>query len=491
MAKLHTSLAYSAAQSYFSVALQLASTVVLSRMLTPAQVGIFAVASVFAALATNFRDFGIAEYLIQARQLSDQTIRAAFAVNILTSWTMGLAMLLGAGWVGEFYRSEVIAEVMRVQSLNFLLIPFGAINMAWFRREMDFKPLFLAGVASDVIALGLAIALALRGFGPLALAWSSFAGIVVTVAVSVIYRPAAFPRLPGLRGIGEVLRFGSFASSIYVLGQLGKGAPEMIIGRVQGVADVAIFSRAGGLVQMFRQLVVKAIMPVCLPYFSTAVREEHSVNRAYVRGVAIFTVIGWTFLGFLALAAFPAIRIVYGDQWVAAVPLARILCIAGAIELVHYLAKEALLSHGRVQLATRLQVMLQVAQVVGLAAVIPFGLTGACWGMLASALAGLALAQWHLHTGTQFGVADLWLACRSSLLVTTLALAPMALIFVLIPATESNYLRYLLLGGAVTGCGWLLALRYSAHPLWAELAGAGAALANRLALMVHREPRAR
>lgn len=491
MAKLHRSLAYSAAQSYFSVALQLVSTVVLSRVLTPAEVGVFAVASVFAALATNFRDFGIAEYLIQAKALSEQNIRAAFAVNIGTSWSMGLAMFLGSGWVGEFYRSDVIADVMRVQSLNFLLIPFGAINMAWFRREMDFKPLFLSGILSDVLALAVAIGLALHGFGPLSLAWSSFAGIVVTVAVSLYFRPPAFPRLPGLRGIGEVLRFGSFASGIYVLGQLGKGAPEMIIGRVQGVADVALFSRAGGLVQMFRQLVIKAIMPVCLPYFAQSVREEQNVNRAYMRGVAIFTVIGWTFLGFLALAAFPAIRIVYGDQWAASVPLARILCIAGSIELVHYLAKEALFANGQVKLATRLQVLLQVAQVIGLAAVIPFGLPGACWGLLASALVGLALSQWHLHTGTQFKLAQLWDACRSSLLVTLLALAPMLVAFVSIPATEANYLRYLLLGGTATAGCWLLALRYSAHPLWAELARAGAVVTSRLAQMTRREPRAR
>ncbi len=490
MATLHRSLAYSAAQSYIGVALQLVSTVVLSRILTPAEVGVYAVAVVFSALAANFRDFGIAEYLIQAKHLTHQNIRAAFAVNIGASWAMGLAMFSGANWVGEFYRSDVIDDVMRVQALNFLLIPFGAINMAWFRREMNFKPVFMAGVMADLIALAVSITLALRGHGPLSLAWASLAGIVVTVAVSLYYRPAGFPRLPGLRGMREVLNFGSYASGIYVLGQLGKGAPEMIIGRVQGVTDVAIFSRAGGLVQLFRQLVVRAIMPVCLPYFAQAVREEHSVNRAYVRGAAIFTAVGWTFLGFLAMAAFPTIRVVYGDQWADSVPLARILCIAGAIDLMHHLAKEALLSHGNVKLATRLQVMLQVTQVLGLIAILPFGLVGACWGLLAAAVVGLALSQWHLHTGTGFTLGHLWSACRASLLVTALALAPMVVLFVVVPATEANYLRYLLAGGSMTALAWLLALRYTVHPLWAELSRAVAPLLQRVLLLTHQTPRA-
>lgn len=488
MAKLRRSLAYSAMQSYFGVALQLISAMVLSRILTPAEVGVFAVAAVFAALATNFRDFGIAEYLIQARQLTQQNIRAAFAVNICLSWVMGLLMAIGAGFVSSFYRSEVMADVMRVQALNFLLIPFGAINQAWFRREMNFKPLLVASVLADVVSLTLAIGLALRGHGPMSLAWSSFAGIAVTVVVSLYYRPKDFPRLPALRGIGEVLRFGSFASGIYVLGQLGRGAPEMIIGRVQGVADVAIFSRAGGLVQLFRQLVVRAVMPVCLPYFSTAVREEGNVNRAYLRGMAIFSAIGWTFLGFLAMAAFPTIRVVYGDQWTASVPLARILCIAGAIDLVHYLAKEALLSHGAVKLATRLQVLLQAVQVMGLAAVIPFGLPGAAWGLLGSALVGLLIAQWHLHTGTSLSLADLWRGCRGSLVVTSLALAPMALLSVVVPAHEGNYLRFLTAGGVLTALSWGLALRYAQHPLWAELVAAAQPIWRRLALMARGGP---
>lgn len=469
MAELRRSLAYSAAESYLGFALQLVGTVVLSRVLTPAEVGVFAVATVFAALASNFRDFGIAEYLIQAPKLTEENIRAAFAVNIIMSWAMGLAIFFGAGPIGAFYKSASITEVLHVYAFNFLLIPFGAINMAWFRRELNFKPQFVSGVVCGLVSLGLSVGLALQGFGALSLAWASLGNVLFTVLVSMYYRPKDFPRRPSLRGIGEVMRFGSVASGIYVLGQLGKGAPEMIIGRVQGVTDVALFSRASGLVQLFRQLVVKGVMPVCLPYFSKAVREEQNVRRAYVRGVAIFTAIGWTFLGFLAMAAYSVIRIVYGNQWATSVPLAPILCVAGAVELVHYLAKEALLSHGRVALATRLQFTLQVAQVLGLAAVLPFGLIGACWGMLAAAVAGLALSQWHMAIGTQFRVQDLWDACRTSLWVTALALAPMGLLFASVTATEANYIRFLIAGGSLTTVAWLLALRATGHPLWSEV----------------------
>lgn len=472
MPELRRSIALSAAESYIGVVIQLASTVVLSRILTPNEVGAFAVAAVFAALASNFRDFGIAEYLIQLADISDRHIRAAFAVNIITSWSMGALIFLMSSWAGDFYKSGSITEIMRIQAFNFLLIPFGAINMAWFRRQLDFKPLFYCGVGSSLLSLAVSIGLALNGFGALSLAWSSLAGIVATVCISMLFRPAGFPRMPSLAGAAEVFRFGGVASGIYVLAQLGKGAPDMIIGRVQGVTAVALFSRAGGLVTLFRQLVIKAITPVCLPYFAQAVRTEQSVHRAYIRGTAIFTVIGWTFLGFLALAAFPVIRIVYGDQWADSVPLARILCIAGAVELAHYLAKDALLAHGHVKLATQLQFTLQAAQLVGLAAVIPFGLIGACWGLLAASVVGVVLSQWFMHAGTSFRWAQLISACWPSLWISTCALAPMAIVLATTATSESNYIRHLALSSALTIPAWLLALRLSGHVLWGELQGA-------------------
>ena len=480
MPEVRRSLAYSAADSYVGLVLQLASTVILSRILTPVEVGIFAIAAVFSSLANNFRDFGISEYLIQEQVLTPDKIRAAFGVNIVISWLMGLLIFSASGYIGEFYRSPGITDVMRVQALSFLLIPIGTINMSWFRREMNFKPRFVAGLLANPISFGVSVICALKGMGATSLAWSSLAGIAVTVAVSIWFRPKAFPRMPSLRGSAAVIQFGKFASGIYVFGQLGKGAPEMIIGRAQDMAGVAVFSRANGLVQIFHQLVVKAVLPVCLPYFSKAVRDESSVVRGYVMGVSFFTVIGWPFLGFMALAAFPSIRIVYGDQWAESVPLAKILCVAGAVELVHYLAKEALLAHGLVKLSSRLQVLLQACHVLGLLAVIPFGLLGGCWGVLAASVAGLLISQWHLWTGVQLRWAHLWQACRGSFVVTAITLTPMLVSLPFVSATEANYGRFMVLGGATTALMWLLALRFTQHALWSELATVASAVAARI-----------
>lgn len=469
MSSIRKSLAFSALDSYVGLVLQIASTVVIARILTPEQTGVFAVAAVFAALASTFRDFGVAEYLIQEKELTDDTIRAALTVNIAISWTMAVLMFGLSPLAADFYRSPGVAQVMRVQAVNFLLIPFGAVTMAWFRREMNMKPIFIAGLLANITSFCVAISLALAGWGYMALAWSSLAGVVVTVGVSVWLRPQAFPRWPGLNGVGRVLQFGKFASGVYIFGQAGKGAPEMIIGRVQNMAAVGMFSRAYGLVEIFNRLVLRSIMPMCLPYFARGVREQGTPLPGLLTTMSFLTVVGWPFLAFMGVGSYAVIRMMYGAQWLDAVPLSKVLCAAAAIELVYYPAKEAMLALGKARESNNLQMLTQALRVAGLLAAVPFGLPGACWGLLLAALAGAAASHWYLARLVGLRLTACLAALWPSALVSVAAAAPLALWTLVAPINEHNYLAVGLGGGALCALAWGLALRAVKHPMWAEV----------------------
>ncbi|MBI3369803.1 MAG: lipopolysaccharide biosynthesis protein, partial [Burkholderiales bacterium] len=469
VASIRRSLAFSALDSYLGLTLQLVSTVIISRILTPAETGVFAVAAVFAARASTFRDFGVAEFLIQEQQLTPQKIQAALAVNILISWAMGLLLFFGAPFAADFYRTPGIASVMRVQAFNFLLIPFGAVTMAYFRRELDFKPIFIAGILANLTSFIVAVTCAWRGLSYMSLAWSSLAGVIVTVSASIWFRPAHFPRWPGLTGVADVFHFGKFASGIYILGQVGRGAPEMIIGRAYDMAAVAIFSRGNGLVELFNKLVLQAILPVCMPYFAKSSREQGGMLQGYLSSVSYLTAVGWPFLGYLGLTAYAAIRIVYGPQWTAAAPLAQIVCAAACIELVYHMTKEALLADGRVKQSNALQFGVQGSFLVGLLAVIPFGLVGGCWGILLGRVAGAWIAHRYLHGAIGLRAMDVLRACLPSAQVAIGAIAPVALWVTFEPITEANFVRFALIGGAMTGLAWFACLRYFGHPLWSEV----------------------
>jgi O-antigen/teichoic acid export membrane protein len=469
MSEVRKSLAYSTAESYLSTAMQIVSTVIIARILSPSDLGVFAIAAVFVGLAHMFRDFGIGEYLIQERNLNNDHIRAAFTAGIIVSWLMSALLVIGAPFAAVFFRTPGIGDVMRVQALTFLLIPFGAVAMAWFRREMNFRPQFIAGLLASSTSLVVTVVLALNGFGYMSLAWSSFAATVVTVTTSICMRPPGFPRWPGFKGLGHVFHFGRIASGIYIFGQLGKGAPEMIIGRAQDMASVGLFSRAQGLTEILNRFVVKAVMPIYLPYFANAVRLRGSPLPELLTSISYITAIGWPFLAFMGVATDSVIYIMYGEQWTRAVPLAKVVCVVAALELIYIPAKEVLLSVGKVREANRLQYVTQGVRILGALAGIPFGAMGVCIGLLVATVALTMLTYYWLHIWLDLGLRETLAALLPSLWVTLAAAGPVAVYVFWVPAGAARHVLTGVAGAIVAATVWLVAARALSHPLWPEV----------------------
>ncbi|MBK8401740.1 MAG: lipopolysaccharide biosynthesis protein [Propionivibrio sp.] len=457
------------ADSYLGVALQLASTLVISRLLTPTEIGIFSVAAVLAALASAFRDFGVAEYLIQEKNLTTEKIRAALTANIAISWLMAIVLFASSDMVASFYREPGIAEVMRILSVNFLLIPFGAVTMAYFRRELNYRPIFIAGLLANITSFAVATAAAFAGMGFMSLAWSSLAGTIVNVVVSIIARPKNFPRWPGLKGLAEVAHFGKHASGIYFVGQIGRSAPEAVIGRALDMASVAFFSRANGLMALFNKTVLAAVLPVCLPYFSQAARANQETKIGYLKATSLLAVIGWPFFMYMGLIAFSAIRLLYGPQWLQSVLLAQILCVVAILELPYYLGSEVMIAEGRIDQSNRLQFILQSLRLASLALVFPFGLPGACWGLVAAALCGAFVSHQFLHQIIGLNLSDVIRSIAPSAYAALISMVPPLLLVLFTGQTEKNHIYVFMGSGLVMAVSWLAALKFLRHPFWEEI----------------------
>lgn len=480
--KVRGSLALSALDSYIGITLQLISTAIIARLLTPEQIGIFAVAAVFSAVAATFRDFGITEYVIQEKDLTDDGLRAAFTVTLCASWLIGLALVVSAPSIAGFYGAPGIAEVMWIQALNFALVPFGSVTMSWFQRQMNLKPFVQARIAANIVSFCVSVTLALLGWGYLSLAWGSVANVATTVVVSLLLRPASMPRWPGLVGVPRVLNFGKHVSGVFIFGQIGRGAPELILGRALGMSAVGFFSRANGLVELFNRLVLRAILPVTLPYLSRGMREEGSPKRAYLQATAYVTAVGWPFLAMIVIAAESAIWLLYGSQWMPSVPLAHYLCIAAMFELWHYLVKDGLLAAGRPAAGHAHQFLIQGTRVIGLLLAIPFGLQGAGIGLIGAAVVNAATSQMFLKKHLNIGFSELWRDTRIGLLLAVVAAAPLALSVPFAPAEPLQRLAITLIAGTLGAGLWLAGLHRMGHPLWKEVASATASLRRKLRL---------
>lgn len=455
--------------NYVAMVLQFIAGIVLARLLTPAEVGIYSVAAVFTQLASVVRDFGVAEYLIQEKNLTRDKIRAAFTLNLGISWLMGLLLWFGREPLAAYYNEPGIAKVLTVTAWNFILIPFGAVVMAWFRREMNFFPLFLATVLGPPATIAITLTLAFHGHSYMSMAWGALVDVLITVTIALIFRPRDFPRLPGLRGLKEAFRFGTTASGIYIFGQVGKSAPDMVIGRAVDMAGVGHYSRAFGVLQILHVSVLGVVSRVALPYFAKADRESNAMHYAFMQASRNVLAVGWPFCVVVAILAGPIIDVLYGQKWLDSAPLLSLLAISLMIDLLFWNSKEAILATGNVKASAGLQIVTQCVRVACLLASAPFGLTAICASFLVSALINSAVSYVRLRRNIGLRRSDLPRLARSAALLTVGAALPALAGLIACELTDVPDLFILALCGTLSAIGWIGVLIRVRHPLVNEV----------------------
>lgn len=455
--------AFGFAEKYFQAALALASSMALARLLSPAQIGIYSIAAVLTGLAQVFRDLGTGQLLVARRDLSTEEQRALLAISIAMGWSLALLLAALAEPLAGFYRQPALAQVLRILSLNFVLVPFSSQATAMLRREMRAGALLRVSVCYGTTQFAATLALAANGLGPDALAWGSCAATLAGFAVALIQQPAGMAWRPGWRGAGALLRPGGLAVTGNAIDEIGVVTPDLVAGKLLGPEEVALLGKAQAVLSLFNQAVTSAVSPVVFPLFARQAREGGDPLQAYIETAACMTALSWPFFVFAGLFAGPLVSLLYGDQWQASVPLIRIMCGAAALYSMFSMGRYLLVATGHIGEQAKIDALAVMGRV---AMLLPAGMAGLPWLAVAVALSLVlrsVLVLRSLRSLYGLGLERLLQAVRKSAVATGAATAPGLLVLAAV-RDEAGALH--LLAGAVAGAlGWGLAIWLQRHPL--------------------------
>lgn len=455
---------------YIELLLGLISSLVLARLLSPEEFGIYSIAASVVMIGYLFRNFGVGQYIVQVEKLDDGILRSAFTVTLAISWAIGLLLLLVAPWLGDFYGDAGITTVLRLLSLNFFLLPFGAIADAVLRRNMAFDKLAIINISAASTTLVVGVTAALLGASYLSIAWASNASTVVLIALTLFFRPPGLPWYPGVSHLGAVWRFGLKVGAMDIFNRGSDSVTELIIGRFQGLHSLGIYSRAYGTFWLFEYAFTQGIRPVILPYLSRAKHEQANLGELYIGIVTLTSIFLLPFFVFLGLNAHDIIHVMYGDQWTAAAPLLQVLCIAGLFFAPTIFFEQLMIAQGRPGQGLRYIAISQLLRLAALSALVGISLKAATVALLIWALVKVALAfsMARLHFGLRplNFLRALWPAMLTAAL---LALGSWGMQGAT-AAWQSPLVRLLALG-ACAALIWTAAVFACNHPIAAEVRG--------------------
>jgi O-antigen/teichoic acid export membrane protein len=370
MTSVRRALALSFAERYALIAIALCSNILVARLLTPEQIGIYSVSLAVISIAQVLREFGIGNFLIQEKNLSEAHIRTTFGISLLIGSGLFVIVYFIAPFAGNFYSKVQMVQTLRISALNFLTLPFCTISLALLRRDMAFNQLVIVNLIAASMSSAMTIGLAYWGFGPNSMAIGAVVGNIATGIGAWIARSDRKLLLPGFSEWRAILRFGSQSSLANIVTTISMDINDLVLGKMLGFAPVAMISRAKGLMNLFHQELMSAIRNVAFPAFARAHREGESIEARHIFSVSAVTVIAWPLYGFTALFALEILRLMFGPQWDEAASLVPIFCLAGAVAATSNLVLSAILAIGRIDLVTKFELIFQplrAALIVGAA----------------------------------------------------------------------------------------------------------------------------
>jgi len=468
---IRRSFGLSAAGKYVQFATLIVSNIVLARVLSPAEIGMYAIAAVLANVAQIFRDFGISQYIIRQPELDEGKLRTAFTLMLLVAWSLAILLSLAAGAVAALYDEPALAGVLRVQALSFLFVPFGAISLSLLTRDLRFGAILAINTGSAVIQPTVAIVLAMAGWGAVSLAWGSVASVLTMVVGVAFANRARIWHRPSLRGAGAMLRFGSYVSGTAVLGTLNRDIPELIIGKGLGMSSLAFFNKALLPGRVFSDFVMGAIRPVLLPAFSRKI-QEGSYRDDFLYGVSCLTALVVPGLTLAALLSKWVLLLIFGPQWVDAAWAMKPLALATAVWSAAALVPPLLTALGEVTGPFRVALVMAPIRVVTVVVLLPYGLEAIALGWLVTAVLGAGLHYRQLHRLSDVSAQMAMRAAVPAFLIAIPSAAiPAGLVALLDPAlTTLNAVKVLMLAGIAFFVIWMLGLFLLRAPLYEEIA---------------------
>ncbi len=181
--KVLHSFAWQGGSQIVAQTLSWAGTLVVIRLLSPADYGLMAMVLVFMNFLFMVAELGVGGATIQARTLDLDTYRRLFGV-IITSNLLGMAIGFGgAPILAAVFEEPRLVPLARVLSLNFLLTTLTALPQADAIRRLDFRVKGKVDILAAVAGTGTSLLMALRGFG----VWSLVGGMLAQNLCRVSY----------------------------------------------------------------------------------------------------------------------------------------------------------------------------------------------------------------------------------------------------------------------------------------------------------------
>ena len=352
------------------------------RILSPADYGLLAMASVFVAFLAMMAAAGLGPAIVQAREIDDGKLRQLLGLIVVLNGGLFLLLFLAAPLIAVFFDEVRLTDVIRVLSSQFIISGFAVIPESMLGRELKFKARALIDLSSNVAGGVVTLALALSGQG----VWSLVAGTMVSTTGKAIGLNLVAPhvRWPSfsLRGTRALLAFGGNVTASRILWFFYSQADIFIAGKLLGKEALGFYSVAMHLASLPVQKISGVLNQVAYPAFAQIQRSPQLVSENFLKAVRILSFFAFPVLWGISSVAPELVGLLLGAKWSQAVLPLQVLPAIMPLRMISNFLPSAIDAVGRPDISVK---YLMAACLIMPAAFVfgsQWGLVGLCMAWL-------------------------------------------------------------------------------------------------------------
>lgn len=311
---------------------QILSVIILARLLTPSDFGVYAMAWPVLGLVGLFQAMGLSQAIIQKPKLKENEVSALFWINLLVSLCLTVFLMALAPLAGWFYKEPSVVPLILALSGVFLVQGLGMQPEALLNRKLDFAALGAVSASNAVITLAVSIAACFISPSYWALFWGSLAGCLWSNGCYWL-RARWWPSRPSVnKDVFDMVKFGAGITGSNFAGFIERNIDDILIGRNWGSAALGLYDRAYRLLLFPLQQVMAPIGKVMIPILSRLNEEPQRYRRAYFGAMNQILLLILPGAVFLLVMADPFIPFILGESWRGAVPIFQALAFIGLLQ---------------------------------------------------------------------------------------------------------------------------------------------------------------
>lgn len=303
-------------------------SMILARLLTPYDYGIVATATVFSSFISIFTSIGIGPAVIQRKDLSQDDLNGIFTFTILVGLVCG-GIMFGSSWlVADIYDNEILVPVMQLLSITVFL---GALNMvpsALMSKNLRFREMATRSLAFQIVFGIAGIISAFYGGGVYALICPPIASLLCTFLYNNHFYPVKISRTLSLTPIKKIFSFSSYLFLFELFNYFSRNLDKMLIGKYFSASALGYYEKSYRLMQLPLQNITAVVYPVLQPVLSSLQDDFKDMASKYTRIIAMISLIGFPICGYLYCCASEIILVMFGNQWILAIPPFKILALS-------------------------------------------------------------------------------------------------------------------------------------------------------------------